>query len=93
MKPKSVKVYDTKIKETTRQMAKVKPTTYYHPMVYYQSNYYRFLNEKCYIGTHARDEKHWSDKCCLTWFEYDISVDLLIKLEEKGEIITRKRIN
>ncbi|MDA3808602.1 MAG: hypothetical protein PF440_11910 [Thiomicrorhabdus sp.] len=85
------KSYDAKIKKTAKQFATVPPTTYYHPMIFYQNNYYRFYDGKCFIGTYARDEKHWSDKCCLSWFNYDISMDLMIKLEKHGSIITRKK--
>ena len=83
--------YEGQLKETVKKMTTLTPTSYYHPMIFYQDNYYRFINDKCFIGTYARDDVHWSDKCCLSWFEYDISMDLLIKLEEKGTMIVRKQ--
>ena len=81
-------------KAKIKKLLDVKPTTYYKPMYYYQGNYYRFGhgNAACHIGTYARDEVHWSDKCCLSWFRYNVTIDFKAKIKKLGTYIKRKRI-
>ena len=84
------KQLDQDLEKAAKRYAVTKPTTYYHPIIFYKNNYYRFFNGNCFIGNHTRKEKNQS--CAnLSWFEYDISMDLMIKLEEQGTLIQRKR--
>ena len=80
---------DRDLEKAAERYAVKEPTSYYHPIIFYKNNYYRFFNGDCFIGNHTRKEKN--QNCAnLSWFKYDISMDLMIKLGTRNSHSKKK---